>query len=97
MEDDIKEVVIRYISGREESLNKTEASEVFSSNRSDWARGKSNLVLLFEKKEPFLKIYREGHGLIFETNEGLKKFDSIEQMRNEENKYYETLYNLNVV
>ena len=97
MSEEIKEIKILYLSGREEILSDPKAIEVFaqSRNRNDWAAGKSNIVTLF--KGVGLGIYRDGKTIIFEDSSGTKKFDGYESLKSEPNKYWLTLYGFNVL
>lgn len=89
--DEIWEVTIHYISGRDEKLNKEKALEVLASKRSDWMKDRVGLHLLFSSNEdPFLKIYRCGKAYIFEHSQGVTEFESMDKLR--EDKYFETLF-----
>jgi len=85
--DKIKQVVLNYVSGRQITLGKSEALAALS--REEWVEGKPNLVLIFERKDPFLKLYRNGEGYVFEMKDGIHEFENTESIQT--NKYFETL------
>ena len=88
MNSEVKDVTIHYLSGRDERLGKTEALAALS--RQEWMEGKQNLVLLVDKKDPFLQIYRNGQGFIFKHPQGITEFASMEELKKD--KYWETIY-----
>lgn len=92
MDEDIKEVIIKYVSGREERLNVVEASDILAGKRQDWISGKTDLILLVDQADPFLKIYRNGKSFIFESNDGIKEFENRDNIR--EDRYYDKLFEL---
>lgn len=86
--DEIKEVILQYVSGRQISLNKLEAMAALT--REEWMEGKPNLVLLIDSPEDGLKIYRNGEGMIFKHSQGVTEFANQEELSKD--KYWDTIY-----
>lgn len=92
-DEEIKNVTLTYISGRQVDLTVMEARAAL--NQSDWAAGKPNLVTLHDGIS--LKIYRDGKSIVFVTPQETKTFDSLDDLKAEPNKYWLTLYGFNVL
>jgi len=93
MSEEIKEVTLTYISGRQQVMTALEAKAAL--NQNEWAAGKPNIVTLFDSEN--LKIYRNGKAIVFVMPTETKTFDSLEDLKAESNKYWLTLYGFNVL
>lgn len=87
--DKIDKVVIKYISGREETLDIVEAMK-----RVDWLDNK-DAELLFSRQDPFLRISKFGDEITFEIGQEKKVFKNMEELGKD--LYFSKLYQINIL